>query len=178
MPSRDEMSERVVDPRGVVSSGRFAYLDAWCHSAGAMRFFRLDRIDRADPLDSPVATEPAPPREVTTGLLGGEAPEEGTTATLVLQPEADWVPHYYPVEGRTTARRRHARGRHRRRRPALAAPPAAPSRALGARRVTPGSSPSLSPPARGRRSPSTADRGVGWRKVSTADSRLVKQWLR
>ena len=98
VPSRDELSERVVDPRGVVTSGSFSYLDAFCHAAGAMRFFRLDRIDDAVVLDTPVETEPAPPREVTTGLLAGEAPTGGTVATLVLRPEADWVPEYYPVE--------------------------------------------------------------------------------
>jgi proteasome accessory factor C len=106
VPSRDELSEREVDPRGVVTSGKFSYLDAWCHLAGDMRFFRLDRIDQAEVLDTPVATEPAPPREVTTGLLAGEAPAGGTTATLSLRPEADWVPEYYPVEDV----RRHADG--------------------------------------------------------------------
>ena len=40
-------SERVVDPRGVVTSGGIAYLDAWCHSAEAPRLFRLDRIAAA-----------------------------------------------------------------------------------------------------------------------------------
>lgn len=104
VPSRDELSERVVDPRGIVTSGRFAYLDAFCHAAGAMRFFRLDRIDSAELLDSPVETEPAPPREVTSGLLAGESPTVGTTVTLLLRPEADWVPDYYPVQD---VRRRH-----------------------------------------------------------------------
>lgn len=98
VPSRDELSERVVDPRGIVTSGRFSYLDAWCHSAGAMRFFRLDRIDAAVVLETPVATDPAPPREVTSGLLAGESPTAGTTVTLRLGPEADWVPEYYPVQ--------------------------------------------------------------------------------
>jgi proteasome accessory factor C len=98
VPSRDELSERVVDPRGVVTHGRFSYLDAFCHAAGAPRFFRLDRIDGAELLDSAVETDPAPPREVTSGLLAGESPAGGTTATLVLQPEADWVPDYYPVQ--------------------------------------------------------------------------------
>ena len=41
VPARDEESERVVDPRGVVTSGGVAYLDAWCHSAEAPRLFRL-----------------------------------------------------------------------------------------------------------------------------------------
>ena len=47
-PSRDEESERVVDPRGVVTAHGFAYLDAYCHSAEAPRLFRLDRIRSAD----------------------------------------------------------------------------------------------------------------------------------
>lgn len=98
VPSRDELSERVVDPRGVVTSGRFSYLDAYCHAVGGMRFFRLDRITAADVLDTPVETEPAPPRAVTTGLLAGESPTAGTEVTLLLEPEADWVPEYYPVE--------------------------------------------------------------------------------
>ena len=46
VPARDEESERVVDPRGVVTSGGVAYLDAWCHSAEAPRLFRLDRDPR------------------------------------------------------------------------------------------------------------------------------------
>ncbi len=98
VPARDELSERVVDPRGVVVHGRFSYLDAWCHTAGGERLFRLDRITEATVLDSPIATEPRPPREVNEGLLSGEAPVGGTIATLVLQPQADWVPQYYPMQ--------------------------------------------------------------------------------
>ncbi|WP_183098340.1 helix-turn-helix transcriptional regulator [Nocardioides pelophilus] len=98
VPSRDELSERVVDPRGVVSHGRFSYLDAWCHTADGERLFRLDRITEATVLDVPIATAPTPPREVNEGLLTGEAPAGGTVATLVLQPQADWVPNYYPMQ--------------------------------------------------------------------------------
>ena len=47
VPSRDEESERTVDPRGVVTAAGFSYLDAWCHSAEAPRLFRLDRISEA-----------------------------------------------------------------------------------------------------------------------------------
>jgi proteasome accessory factor C len=98
VPARDELSERVVDPYGVVPHGRFHYLDAWCHSAGGDRLFRLDRITEATVLESPIETEPRAPREVEEGLLSGEAPPDGTLATLVLQPSADWVPHYYPMQ--------------------------------------------------------------------------------
>jgi proteasome accessory factor C len=98
VPARDELSERIVDPRGVVSHGRFSYLDAWCHTAGGDRLFRLDRITEAAVLDTPIATEPRPPREVNEGLLSGEPPAGGTIATLLLQPQADWVPQYYPMQ--------------------------------------------------------------------------------
>ena len=30
--------------------------------------------------------------------MTGEAPPGGTLATLVLQPQADWVPQYYPMQ--------------------------------------------------------------------------------
>lgn len=98
VPARDELSERVVDPRGVVPHGRFHYLDAWCHTAGGERLFRLDRITEASVLDTTIATDPQPPREVTEGLLSGETPVGGTVATLLLRPQADWVPHYYPMQ--------------------------------------------------------------------------------
>ncbi len=97
VPSRDELSERVVDPRGVVDHERFRYLDAWCHEAGAERLFRLDRITGAEILDTPITTEVSSPRAVTRGLLAGER-IEGTTVTLLLGSEASWVPDYYPVQ--------------------------------------------------------------------------------
>ena len=53
VPSRDEETERVVDPRRMVSSGGATYLDAWCHSAEDDRLFRLDRIHAATVLDDP-----------------------------------------------------------------------------------------------------------------------------
>jgi proteasome accessory factor C len=81
VPSRDEQSERVVDPKGVVTAEGNLYLDAWCHSAEAPRLFRLDRIDRAEVLDAPV-----------------ETPQDGPRDLLLLEPEARWVPSYYPVE--------------------------------------------------------------------------------
>jgi proteasome accessory factor C len=41
VPSRDEESERTVDPRGIVTANGFTYLDAWCHSADGL-FARAD----------------------------------------------------------------------------------------------------------------------------------------
>jgi proteasome accessory factor C len=96
VPARYEESESVVDPRGVVTSGCVAYLDAWCHSAEAPRLFRLDRIHEAAVLDSPVETAPEPPRDLSDGLF--ERSQETTLVTLALQPQARWVVEYHQVE--------------------------------------------------------------------------------
>ena len=95
VPSRDEESERVVDPRGVVTSGGAGYLDAYCHSAEAPRLFRLDRIHRATVLDSPVSSRSGRPRDISAGFFTDI--DEGRLVTLLLEPSARWVAEYYPV---------------------------------------------------------------------------------
>jgi proteasome accessory factor C len=96
VPSRDEATERRVDPRGMVTADGFVYLDAWCHSAEAPRLFRLDRIDRAEVLDDPVETPPEAPRDLADGLFARAS--DTTPATIRLGPAARWVVEYYPVE--------------------------------------------------------------------------------
>lgn len=96
VPARDEMSDRVVDPHGLVSVNGFDYLDAWCHSAEAPRLFRLDRIQHAEVLDASVQTRLEPRQRLADNLFF-----QGTDATPVvlrLEPQARWVPDYYPVE--------------------------------------------------------------------------------
>jgi len=97
VPSRDEQSERVVDPRGIVRAHGFTYLDAWCHSAEAPRLFRLDRIERAEVLATPIQTDAAPPRDLgPVGLFTRSA--DTTVVTLALEPAARWIVEYYPTE--------------------------------------------------------------------------------
>jgi proteasome accessory factor C len=108
VPARDEESERVVDPRGVVTSNAVPYLDAWCHSAEAPRLFRLDRVHEAVVLDSAVETAPEPPRDLSDGLF--QRAQETTLVTLALQPQARWVVEYYQVEAVRPVRRRGANG--------------------------------------------------------------------
>jgi proteasome accessory factor C len=96
VPSRDEQSERVVDPRGVVSADGHLYLDAWCHSAEAPRLFRLDRIDRAEVTDDPVETPQEGPRDLGDGIFSQSS--DVTPVTLLLEPQARWMMSYYPVE--------------------------------------------------------------------------------
>lgn len=94
VPSRDEESRRVVDPRGLARVEDLLYLDAWCHTAQGDRAFRVDRILDATELDTPVADPAARPRDLTGGWFSDA---ETTTVTLRLAPPARWVMEYYQV---------------------------------------------------------------------------------
>jgi proteasome accessory factor C len=96
VPSRDEESERLVDPRGVVSAQGMTYLDAWCHSAEAPRLFRIDRIASAEVTDQPIETPVEAPRDLSEGIFAQS--EDTSLVTLRLAPPARWVVEYYPVE--------------------------------------------------------------------------------
>jgi proteasome accessory factor C len=99
VPARDQVSQRVVDPRGVVSRRGASYLDAWCHRAEGPRLFRLDRIASAEVLESAITTERTAPRELTDGPLLEDGPSDETTlVTLRLAPEATWMTEYYAVQ--------------------------------------------------------------------------------
>ncbi len=70
VPTRDESTERVVDPLRVASRDGNTYLDAYCHLAEDQRLFRLDRISSAEVLDTPV-DRPADlqPRDLADGIF-------------------------------------------------------------------------------------------------------------
>ncbi|GAB4079326.1 YafY family transcriptional regulator [Modestobacter muralis] len=97
VPSRDERTERTVDPmRLLLVDGRW-YLEAWCRNVEGTRLFRLDRIDEATVLDSPAA----PPAEATERDLDSGLYQPGAGSPLVrlrLARTARWVADYYPVE--------------------------------------------------------------------------------
>ncbi|OLR93434.1 helix-turn-helix transcriptional regulator [Actinokineospora bangkokensis] len=96
--SKDEVTERVVDPmRMLLVDGR-GYLEAWCRRAEDTRLFRLDRVDGARVLDEPAAPPPhAAPTDTSAGLF--QAAPDQLVAVLVLDEDARWVSEYYPVEG-------------------------------------------------------------------------------
>jgi proteasome accessory factor C len=95
--SKDEITERTVDPmRLLIVEGR-AYLEAWCRRADAVRLFRLDRIDEVTELAENAAPPPyAEPTDVSAGLFTPR-PDQ-LVATIVLEPDARWIAEYYPVE--------------------------------------------------------------------------------
>ncbi|TWE12781.1 helix-turn-helix transcriptional regulator [Rudaeicoccus suwonensis] len=95
--SRDETTERDVDPMRLISLDGHWYLEGWCHRAADVRLFRLDRVVGIDVLDVD-GTPPAEahPRDLGTDLFT-PGPDD-LRATLRLQPEAAWVADYYPAE--------------------------------------------------------------------------------
>jgi proteasome accessory factor C len=98
--SRDEDTERDVDPmRLLVVEGR-TYLEGWCRRAESVRLFRLDRVLSVDVLDVPAEVpEEAEPRDVDAGLF--RPSETDMLAELELGPEARWVAESYPCESVT-----------------------------------------------------------------------------
>lgn len=97
VPTRDETTERDVDPmRLLVVEGR-GYLEGWCRRAEGMRLFRLDRVVDIRLLDEPA--EPpaeAEPRDIGGGLFLPS--DDDLLVTLELGPRARWVADYYPCE--------------------------------------------------------------------------------
>ena len=100
VPSRDETTERDVDPmRLLVVEGR-PYLEGWCLRAEGVRLFRLDRVLELTVLDVP-ASPPAEAEhvDVDAGLFRpspGDVPVE-----LELSADGRWVAEYYPCESVT-----------------------------------------------------------------------------
>ena len=97
VPTRDESTERTVDPLRVVTAEGHTYLDAYCHLAEDQRLFRLDRISTAEVLATPVDRHAdLEPRDLADGIFQPSA--DDLLVTLELAPDARWVPEYYPVE--------------------------------------------------------------------------------
>lgn len=89
---RDEETERIVDPHVVYERNGRWYVEAWCHTAGDTRRFRVDRIramERTGVTFDPVRK--APPDDVWD-------PGEGAEEVVVdLPASARWVVEAYPV---------------------------------------------------------------------------------
>ncbi len=95
--TRDEVTERIVDPMRVVVVGGFAYLEAWCRKAESVRLFRLDRIDSCVELEEPAEPPPeAQQHDVSEGIF--KPSEELPLVTLRIGRWARWITEYYPCE--------------------------------------------------------------------------------
>ena len=92
--SRDEVTERVVDPAEVVVIDGYAYLRAWCRSAQGTRLFRLDRV-----LQLRVSEQPAGDRPDTPGQVEPMAATLATTGRTVVVdvPAGSGITERHPV---------------------------------------------------------------------------------
>jgi proteasome accessory factor C len=95
--TRDELTERVVDPMRVIVAGGFGYLEAWCRRAEAVRLFRIDRIEAYEELDKPAEVPAdARPTDVREGIFRPSA--DLPLVTLRVGRWARWITEYYPCE--------------------------------------------------------------------------------
>ncbi|HKS45632.1 MAG TPA: YafY family protein [Amycolatopsis sp.] len=96
--SRDEITERTVDPMRLLIVQAVGYLEAWCRRVEGVRLFRLDRIDGVVILDEPALPPPdAKPSDITGSGVFQARPDQ-PEAELVLEPDARWVAEYYPCQ--------------------------------------------------------------------------------
>jgi proteasome accessory factor C len=95
VPTRDETTERTVDPLALLAADGHEYLDAWCHLAQARRLFRLDRMHAVEVVDEPRDHDDLSPRDLAEGLF--EPGPDDIEAVIRLERWARWVADYYPV---------------------------------------------------------------------------------
>jgi proteasome accessory factor C len=95
--TRDEVTERDVDPMRVVFLDGHWYLEGWCHRAEDVRLFRLDRVQSLEVLDVDGTPPPqAQPRDVADSLF--TPGEEDLEVVLETDRAGAWVVDYYPVD--------------------------------------------------------------------------------
>lgn len=90
--SRDETSERTVDPHRLVNVGGQWYVAAHCHSAGAQRLFRLDRVETAKLTARHFEPSAALSADVyDQGVLYRPSPDDETAVVTFLPAAARWA---------------------------------------------------------------------------------------
>ncbi|HJQ43962.1 MAG TPA: WYL domain-containing protein [Jatrophihabitantaceae bacterium] len=95
--TRDETTERIVDPLRIFQMDGHDYLEAWCRSAEGMRVFRVDRMEYVEELDEAAAPPPnVELRNLDEGVF--QPAEDHLLATLRLQPAYFWIADYYSTD--------------------------------------------------------------------------------
>lgn len=93
--SKDEITERDVDPWALLGSSGKWYLVAWCNTVNDERIFRLDRIKTLELLDTPADVRTDLDLEKYADLYV-ESPDS-IHVGFELAPGALWVLEYYPL---------------------------------------------------------------------------------
>ncbi len=115
--SSDQVTERLIDPLAVFTNAGHWYLDAYCHLAGGLRCFRVDRLLSAIPTaesfdpqalcgsaahagDSPIASSGVLGKLLCDGVADDRAfvpTPETRVVTVSLSGDQRWVVDMYPV---------------------------------------------------------------------------------
>ena len=98
VPSRDEVTERDVDPFRVFTVDDTGYLEGYCHASEDVRTFRLDRVMHAEVLADAATTPQPEPDRIREPAAVFHPSDMDTVVVLDLDPEARWVPEYYSCE--------------------------------------------------------------------------------
>ena len=94
--SRDAVTEREVDPIRLLVVDGHAYLEGYCHLAGAVRRFRVDRMDDARVTGEPAQAMLWVDSDIPAALFN---PRPGSLpVTLRLMPGAKWVAEYFLMD--------------------------------------------------------------------------------
>ncbi|MDO5629752.1 MAG: WYL domain-containing protein [Mobilicoccus sp.] len=97
VPTRDEATDRDVDPMRLTRREGHWYIEAWCHRSRATRLFRLDRIESLEVLDVDGTPPPeATPRDLDADLYAPS--QDAVAAEVLLGEQAHWVLDYHPHE--------------------------------------------------------------------------------
>jgi proteasome accessory factor C len=94
--SRDTLTERTVDPLRLLVTDGHSYLEAYCHLAGAIRHFRVDRIEEVRMLDEPAQATLWVDADIPDRIFHPDL--QIPPVTLTLTGGARWVAEYYPME--------------------------------------------------------------------------------
>lgn len=94
--SRDDVTERVVEPRRLLVVEGRTYLEGWCRRAEDVRLFRVDRVEDVEVLDEVLV--PAVVGEQSPAGDPFDLGEDLPLAVLEVARQHSWVAEYYPVE--------------------------------------------------------------------------------
>ncbi|MFE1170144.1 helix-turn-helix transcriptional regulator [Nocardiopsis sp. NPDC058789] len=96
----DQVTERDVDPMGLVVQDGQTFLEGYCHLREAVRLFRLDRVLELTLLPfAAQVPEGVARRDLSAGVL--QRSERDALVTLALEPSARWVTEDYVCEAVT-----------------------------------------------------------------------------
>jgi proteasome accessory factor C len=98
--SKGELTERVVEPWGLIAAHGHWYLVGLDHLSGEERMFRTDRVKKVVVTDDPVEVPPDFDPDAYKGAFSGHG---SSTLTIEIPPAvASWFEDYYPVTAAET----------------------------------------------------------------------------